>query len=95
MKGFYESQQAPPEGTKIPSNINGDANQHAWLMGCWDCNKWEKSPREEIQYCWDQLEYECKWQNMNLRYPWSMYSLSNHITPVLKSATKTMNALYS
>src|SRR5437764_15016087 len=32
---------------------------------------------------------------MNLRYPWLMYSLSNHITPVLKSATKTMNALYS
>jgi len=24
--GFYESQQAPPEGTKIPSNINSDAN---------------------------------------------------------------------
>ena len=64
-------------------------------MGCWDCNKWEKSPREEIQYRRDQLEYECKRQNMNLRYPWSMYSLSNHITPVLKSATKTMNTLYS
>src|SRR5436305_7489829 len=31
---------------------------------------------------------------MNLRYPWLMYSLSNHITPVLKSATKIMNALY-
>ena|SRR5437762_2974037 len=32
---------------------------------------------------------------MNLKYPWSMYSLSNHITPVLKSATKIMNTLYS
>src|SRR5947207_13561200 len=31
---------------------------------------------------------------MNFRYPWSMYFLSNHITPVLKSATKIMNALY-
>src|SRR6266480_2989543 len=31
---------------------------------------------------------------MNLRYPWSIYSLSNHITPVLKSVTKTMNTLY-
>src|SRR5438045_8653092 len=32
---------------------------------------------------------------MNFRYPWSMYSFINHITPVLKSATKIMNTLYS